>query len=824
MSDLTLPRHSFVPIMPAFGALLSVIDKTIHYLTLLRPFYPLYLRVTFIQSGSRFLFIANPIPTESARLNRYAFQLSTTVGRPPGFWRDFLMADQNHSTPSSQEPSFKIESSDRLESWKEISSYLKRDIRTVRRWEKNEGLPIHRHMHQKLPTVYAFKTELDAWQEKRQPRRVEQKVDVWSGSRRRLGWVAVTLSGAVLIGAGIMYFFTQSSVPSVEGPRWVLIARFENRTGEPVFDGTLEYALERELANAQLVNVVPKERILDALQLMKKPPDAVLESSVGREICLRDGGIQVLVTGRVEKLASTYILSVVLINPADGVTMASFSEEADSQTATVPAVRGLARRVRAALGEALTSIDLSLEKLEKVSTPSLRALHLYSQADELIREHKSGQAAPLLQEAIQEDPNFASAHVLLAYSLSHLGRQEEAGPHYARAVELAETTTDRERYFILASHYQRNERNIRRAIENLELLLRLYPDHYWAASNLAAAYLTTGQPDRALSATVKRADLRPNYFDHQLGAAQALAARGDPRQAEPYLRRAQEMVLQGRVDSWRSAALRLFPAHERWLKGDLEMAFQEVTKVKNEILAQPKEPVPQLRFQAGSMFLILGKLESATRLLAGSDAGGEEMALLALALGDSETALKYLNGAPPTHRTAILLARLGQVTRAESTIASPEAASRAFAPFIPGVWEKLARGELELARGNTAEAIPQLEMATESLRPWPTSFYFLGIEALANALERQGNLQKSLEIMEEASRHKLEAVFWGPAPYFWLKLQLQRARLYRKLGRPAEAEVVESGLLSLLALADQNAPLPRSAPERTLRNGRNTKR
>src|SRR5687767_936306 len=56
---------------------------------------------------------------------------------------------------------------DRLESWKEIAAYLKRDVATVRRWEKREGLPVHRHQHQTLGSVYAFTPELDAWQERR---------------------------------------------------------------------------------------------------------------------------------------------------------------------------------------------------------------------------------------------------------------------------------------------------------------------------------------------------------------------------------------------------------------------------------------------------------------------------------------------------------------------------------------------------------------------------------------------------------------------------------------------------------------------------------
>jgi TolB-like protein/Tfp pilus assembly protein PilF len=52
---------------------------------------------------------------------------------------------------------------DRLESWKEIAAYLRREVRTVQRWEKRESLPVHRHVHDKLGSVYAFKSELDAW-------------------------------------------------------------------------------------------------------------------------------------------------------------------------------------------------------------------------------------------------------------------------------------------------------------------------------------------------------------------------------------------------------------------------------------------------------------------------------------------------------------------------------------------------------------------------------------------------------------------------------------------------------------------------------------
>jgi len=61
------------------------------------------------------------------------------------------------TTPSERPPD------DRLDSWKEIAAHLKRDVTTVQRWEKREGMPVHRHLHDRMGSVYASRTELDAW-------------------------------------------------------------------------------------------------------------------------------------------------------------------------------------------------------------------------------------------------------------------------------------------------------------------------------------------------------------------------------------------------------------------------------------------------------------------------------------------------------------------------------------------------------------------------------------------------------------------------------------------------------------------------------------
>jgi len=72
------------------------------------------------------------------------------------------MGDPDLSTPRSERPSH-----DRLDSWKEIAAYLKRDVTTVQRWEKRERMPVHRHQHDRLGSVYAFGSEIDAWVQSR---------------------------------------------------------------------------------------------------------------------------------------------------------------------------------------------------------------------------------------------------------------------------------------------------------------------------------------------------------------------------------------------------------------------------------------------------------------------------------------------------------------------------------------------------------------------------------------------------------------------------------------------------------------------------------
>ena len=111
---------------------------------------------------------------------------------------------------------------ERLESWKEIAAYLNRSVRTLHRWEKEEGLPVHRQLHKELGSVFAYKNELDAWARARsiRPEPPEEKGEPAAANRSRASIIIAASTAAVLIGA-LAYVLARDfrrAAPGQEGP------------------------------------------------------------------------------------------------------------------------------------------------------------------------------------------------------------------------------------------------------------------------------------------------------------------------------------------------------------------------------------------------------------------------------------------------------------------------------------------------------------------------------------------------------------------------------------------------------------------------------
>src|SRR6202140_2707144 len=131
----------------------------------------------------------------------------------------------------------------RLEAWKEIAAYLGRDVTTVRRWEKGEGLPVHRHLHNKLGSVYAYTTELDAWRGDRSPIPATEMLDVRpiSEPARRLSYprTAVALAAvAFAMAIGVVWLVRERTRKPAAGLaiRSLAVLPLANFSGDPEQD------------------------------------------------------------------------------------------------------------------------------------------------------------------------------------------------------------------------------------------------------------------------------------------------------------------------------------------------------------------------------------------------------------------------------------------------------------------------------------------------------------------------------------------------------------------------------------------------------------
>jgi DNA-binding winged helix-turn-helix (wHTH) protein/tetratricopeptide (TPR) repeat protein len=624
--------------------------------------------------------------------------------------------------------------------------------------------------------------------------------------RNRRAWV-------LLASAASLLFFVYGSfyrVRTLNFPDrgWIVIAAFENRTGEPIFDGTVESALQRELSESRFVSVLPEERIQDALWLMKKSRNTRLEPDVAREVALRDGSTSLVLTGRVEKLGHTYLLSTSLIQPENGLVKRSLSEEAADQDAIVPAVRRLAKRVRDTVGETDSQISKGNEVLEKATTPSLRALQFYSKGIAFINRDEWSSGTEMLKRAVEEDPDFASAHVYLAHCYANAGKDKEATTHFDRAFELASSTTDRERYFILGSYYG-FKGDSARAIDAYDVLVQIFPDDFWGVNNLAFELMGAGRQEDALPYVVRRAELRPNDLDANFGAWEALS------QNETDLDRAQFFLDRVQALANESGSSKRFPG--RWTQlqfltvdqylrqGDTVRSLQELDHIASKLESALGVSRGLFLDELGSRYFALGRLHDAERYFQQLSGGTQHIELGALAevRGDEETFRKELlaqfaSGEELGPGTAARLAREGLLSQAEKVLNAP-----LMAEIQPVSRVQAARGELMFARGRRRQGLKEMTAAWQSLRPSRNDNVLMVAQYLSDALIKSGRTAEAIEVLEQELTDKLD-----PAASSWIAgCELRLVQLYRSVGREQDARAMELKIRQQLSVADADHPI-----------------
>lgn len=375
-------------------------------------------------------------------------------------------------------------SSDRLDSWKEIAAYLDRDVTTVQRWEKREGMPVHRHLHDKRGSVYALTSELDTWRQGRKLRSDEEEAEPEtslieensseqkSTPRMRLWLVLAGL--AVLVSLSVAYIIRTHTQESTQ-PKITSLAvlPLKNLSGDPtqeyLADGMTE-ALIGRLAGIHGLRVISHTSVMRFKNAQLSVPeiaktlhvDALVEGSVIRE------GSRVRVTVQLIRGATddhfwseTYdremqdvlsLQSELAQSIAEKVEVTLSGEEHDRLAATRPVAPEvyesyLKGRFAANEGHSKAEIEESIGyyqdaiKKDPTFAPAYVGLaESYTALGTVFAGLSPEETRPRVidaaQKALQLDPNLAEAHAALANVLQEEWRWSEAEAEYKHALEL----------------------------------------------------------------------------------------------------------------------------------------------------------------------------------------------------------------------------------------------------------------------------------------------------------------------------------------------------------------------------------------------------
>jgi tRNA A-37 threonylcarbamoyl transferase component Bud32/tetratricopeptide (TPR) repeat protein len=553
-------------------------------------------------------------------------------------------------------------------------------------------------------------------------------------NRRLSAAAAAVVVSLVLVGGVVGWRWTNTSGAAhlaLQPRDFVLITRFENNTGEQVFDGTLEYALERELASSALVNVVPRQRVGDTLRLMQKPGETPLDETLSREVALRDGEIRALVSGRIAMIGDAYAISADIRRADDGSIVASV-KEVSTRSEVLSAVGRIALDIRQRLGEALSSLDPTHPVgLAKVTTSSLRALQLYSQV--VAMEDEQGgwygnekTAERLLREAIKEDPDFASAHMRLSIAVRLDGdttgasRLSEALEHARRAVAASGDVTDVERLvhegellgveaFMSADPAER-DRLRERAAAAFSAALQLRPNHPQAMICLTNIQRFLSRPNAVVARQL--ADLRPTSIVLQQRAAlDTLTV--DPRHADlanQYLERARHLTPVNSVMAFAAAWVRLYEADQWWRHNQPVEAVRVMDRMTVEAKTLAPDAANIFIAQLVGAYLGLGQIERAAQLADSATLTTRKnlVSRIAAVREDAGALRAVLHREFPNPAEAFGLASLfidaGLLSEARQAIAEVQRRAPPGSPYLLGM-----HGQLALAEGRINEATSLLE-------------------------------------------------------------------------------------------------------------------
>ena len=323
----------------------------------------------------------------------------------------------------------------------------------------------------------------------------------WTG--RRYVWAGLAAAAVVGLAIAGRLYFTRSAHTLSEKDT-ILVGDFANSTGDTVFDDTLKQALSVGLGQSPFLSIVSDTKVRGALQQMSRQPNERLSEDTAREVCQRVAS-KAFISGAIAKLGSEYVVGLNAINCATGDSLAREQSQAAGKERVLDALGKTVAKLRGELGESLPSVQKFDVPLEQATTSSLEALKAFS----LGRKQNSTEAVQYYERAIDLDPKFAAAYLRLGIAYSNLGQTERGHEYVAKAFELREHASEREKLHIASMHYWFGTGELEKAIQTFTLWAQSYPRDWLPYHNLGGLYGDTGRYEKAVEATRESLRLYP---------------------------------------------------------------------------------------------------------------------------------------------------------------------------------------------------------------------------------------------------------------------------------------------------------------------------
>jgi len=337
-------------------------------------------------------------------------------------------------------------------------------------------------------------------------------------------WKVLVPAAVILVAAavgGMFYFRSHSATPTTKAAPLtekdtVVLADFDNKTGDAVFDDALKQALAVELGQSPFLNVLSDRKVSETLQMMGRPASQRITADVGRELCLRTGSKAVL-GGTVSSLGSHYLIDLSAVACSTGDTLVKEQGEATSKEDVLKTLSRASSSLRTKLGESLPSVQ-KFDVPVEATTSSLEALKNYSMGITIMREKGDAPSIPFFKRAIELDPNFPIAYSALSVSCGNLNQRSLALEYATKAYQLRDRVTEREKLRITASYFNATG-ELDREAQTYELWTANYPRDFVPHNNLGNAYGSMGQYDKALAEYQEALRLAPTISHYSnLGA------------------------------------------------------------------------------------------------------------------------------------------------------------------------------------------------------------------------------------------------------------------------------------------------------------------